>query len=112
MSESLQLHDPLFKLIIRFSNGEMIQHVLGDPIDPRMITPETRYAVVSSFSCQNPSECTDITVVNVRDVTFIRTERVTLDQLSTERRMAGIHSASASSADDRLPKTLAQVKFV
>ncbi|HEX8087344.1 MAG TPA: hypothetical protein VF762_00730 [Blastocatellia bacterium] len=112
MSESLQLHDPLFKLIVRFSNGEMIQHVLGDPIDARMITPETRYAVISSFSCQNPSECTDITVVNVRDVTFIKTERVTLDQLSTERRMAGIHSASTTSADDRLPKTLAQVKFV
>jgi hypothetical protein len=112
MSESLQLHDPLFKLIVRFSNGEMIQYVLGDPIDARLITTETRYAVISSFSCQNPSECTDITVVNLRDVTFIRTERVTLDQLTTERRMAGIHSASTSSADDRLPKTIAQVKFV
>jgi hypothetical protein len=112
MSESLQLHDPLFKLIVRFSNGEMIQHVLGDPIDARMITPETRYAVISSFSCQNPSECTDITVVNVRDVTFIKTERVTLDQLSAERRMAGIHSASTTSPDDRLPKTLSQVKFI
>jgi hypothetical protein len=112
MSESLQLRDPLFKLIVRFSNGEMIQHVMTDPIEARMISPETRYAVISSFSCQNPSECTDITVVNLRDVTFIRTERATLDQLSTERRMAGLHSASASNADDRLPKTLAQVKFV
>ena len=112
MSESLQLHDPLYKLVVRFSNGEMIQHILGDPIEARMITPETRYAVIISFSCQNPSECTDITIVNLRDVTFIKTERVTLDQLSTERRMAGIHSASASNADDRLPKTLSQVKFV
>ena len=112
MSESLQLHDPLFKLIVRFSNGEMIQHVLDNPIDARLVTPETRYAIISSFSCQNPSECTDITVVNLRDVTFIKTERVTLDQISTERRMAGIHSMSAANADDRLPKTLAQVKFV
>jgi hypothetical protein len=112
MSESLQLRDPLFKLVIRFSNGEMIQHVMTDPIEARMISPETRYAVVSSYSCQNPSECTDITLVNLRDVTFIKTERVTLDQLSAERRMAGIHSASASSGDDRLPKSLAQVKFV
>src|ERR1051325_3339197 len=112
MSESLQLHDPLYKLIIRFSNGEMIQHVLGDPIEARLVTTETRYAVISSFSCQNPSECTDVTVVNLRDVTFIKSERVTLDQLSTERRMAGIHSASTSSPDDRLPKTIAQVKLI
>jgi hypothetical protein len=112
MSESLQLRDPLYKLIVRFSNGETIQHVVSDSIEARMISPETRYAVIISFSCQNPSECTDVTVVNLRDVSFIRTERVTLDQLSTERRMAGIHSASVASADDRLPKTLAQVKFV
>jgi len=112
MSESFQLRDPLFKLVVRFSNGEMIQHIVSDLIEARMITPDTRYAVISSFSCQNPNECSDITVVNLRDVTFIKTERVTLDQLATERRMAGIHSSSASSHDDKLPKFLAQVKFI
>jgi hypothetical protein len=112
MSESLQLRDPLYKLIVRFSNGEMIQHIVSDPIEARMIAPETRYAVIVSFSCQNPSECTDITVVNLRDVTFVKTERVTLDQLSTDRRTAGIHSTSVSGTDDRLPKTLSQVKFI
>jgi hypothetical protein len=112
MSESIQLRDPLFKLIVRFSNGEMIQQIVTDPIDSRLITPETRYAVVSAFSCQNPSECTDITIINLRDVTFLRTEVVTLDQLVAERRMAGIRSSGPSSGDDKLPKTLAQIKFV
>jgi hypothetical protein len=112
MSESIQLHDPLFKLIIRFGNGEVIHYVVEDPIDSRMITPETRYAVISSFSCQNPSECSDIAVINLRDTTYIKTERVTLDQLAGERRMAGIHSSGSSSPDDRLPKNLAQIKFV
>jgi hypothetical protein len=112
MSESLQLRDPLFKLVVRFSNGEMIQHVVSDPIEAHMISPDMRFVVISSFSCQNPSQCTDITVVNLRDVTFIKTERVTLDHLTTERRMAGIHSGSASGHDDRLPKSLAQVKFI
>ena len=111
MSESLRLRDPLFKLIIRFSNGDVIHYVVSDPIEARMITPETRYAVISSFLCQKPSECTDITVVNMRDVTFIKTEIVTLDQLSGERRMAGLHSAIAT-GDDRLPKTMSQIKFV
>jgi len=111
MSESIQLRDPLFKLIVRFSNGEMINHIVADPIDTRLVTPETRYAIVSAFSCQNPSECTDITIINLRDVTFLKTELVTLDQLGAERRMAGIRSAGSAS-DDKLPKTLAQVKFV
>jgi hypothetical protein len=112
MSESIQLRDPLFKLMVRFANGEMIQHVLNEPLDERLIAPATRYMIISSFSCQNPSECTDVTVVNLRDVSFIKTERATLDQLTTERRMAGLHSTSTQGHDERLPKTLAHVKFV
>jgi hypothetical protein len=53
---------------------------------------------------------TDLTVVNMRDVTFIKTERVTLDDLSKERR-PGIRSGGPE-GDDRLPKTLAQLKFI
>lgn len=112
MSESIQLQDPLYKLIVRFSNGEMVQYVVSDPIAAHLITPETRYAVISSMSCQNPSECTDITVINMRDVTFVKTERATLEQLAADRRMAGIRSGGAPSIDERLPKSLAQIKFI
>jgi hypothetical protein len=112
MSESIQLKDPLYKLIVRFSNGEMVSHVVSDPIDPRVISPETRYCVISSFSCQEPSQCTEIAVISMRDVTFIKTERVALDQLAAERRMAGIRSTGALGAEERLPKTLAQLKFI
>jgi hypothetical protein len=112
MSERIQLRDPLFKLHVRFSNGEVIYYILSDPLDTRVITAETRYAVVSSFSCENPSECTDTSVINLRDVTYIKTERVLLDQLAAERRMAGIRSSDASSHDDRLPKILSQLKFI
>jgi hypothetical protein len=112
MSESIQLRDPLYKLVVRFSNGETIQHVVTDPIDSRTVTPETRYALISSFSCQNPSECTDVTAINLRDVSFIRTERVTLDQLAAERRMAGMRNTGVSASEERLPKSLAQLKFI
>lgn len=111
MSEALQLRDPLFKLIIRFTNGETLQQVMTEPLDARMVTPETKYAMVTSFSCQNPNVCTDIALVNLRDVTLIKTERVTLEQLAAEHRI-GIRSAGAPGADDRLPKTLANLKFV
>ena len=111
MSESLQLRDPLFRLTVRFTNGETLQQVMTDPLDSRMITPETKYAVISSFSCQNPSVCSDVVVLNLRDVTFLKTERVTLEQLASEHRI-GIRLAGVSGGDDRLPKTLAQLKFV
>lgn len=110
MSEALQLRDPLFKLIIRFSNGESTHYISTEPIQPGMLTPDTRYAVIGCYSVLKPSEMTDLIVVNMRDVTFIKTERVTLDDLSKERR-PGIRSGGPE-GDDRLPKTLAQLKFI
>lgn len=112
MGEEIQLRDPLYKLTVRFSNGETVRHVVADPIDARSVTPETRYAVVSSFLCQNPSECTDITVINLRDVTYFKTEGVTIEELSAERRMAGMRANAGSNADERVPKTISQIKFV
>ena len=111
MSESMQLREPLYRLIIRFGNGEVIHYVVADPIEGRHIASDTRYAIITSFSLQNPSECTDVTVLNLRDVTYLKTERVTLDQLVGERRMAGLH-ATSSKDDDRAPKTLSQLRFI
>ena len=112
MSESIKIKEPIFKLVVRFSNGEILHYVVQDPIDERAIKPEIRYAVISSISCANPSECTSISVVNMRDVTFIRTELVTLEQLAGEHRLAGIRSSSTSSADEMPFKSLSQIKFV
>ncbi len=109
MSESINLQDPLYKLHVRFSNGEILQYIVSEHLDMRMITPDTRYAVISSFSCKNPSQCSDITVINLRDVTFIKTEQVTLEQLGGERRMAGMRSPGG---DDIVVKNLSQMKFV
>ena len=81
MSESLQLRDPLFKLIIRFSNGEQVEHVMTDSVDTRAIAPQTKYAIISLSSRQNPSICTEKTVINLRDVSYIKSERVTLSEI-------------------------------
>ena len=112
MSESINIQEPLFKLVVRFSNGETINHFVNDQIDPNLISSETRYAIISSVSVQNPSQCTDITVINLRDVTYIKTESITVEQLTTERRKAGIFATGALSSEERLPKTLAHVKFI
>ena len=110
MSESIELKEPLYKLVIRFSNGETIQYVVSDPIASGAVTPETRYGIITSLSCQDPSECAEVMVINMRDVTYLKTERATLEQLSAERRPAGLNTSPHG--DDRLPKSLAHLKFI
>jgi hypothetical protein len=110
MSESIKLPDTIFKLIIRFSNGEKFHYITDEQFIAHKITLETRYAVISSFSLQNPAECTDVTLVNLNEVAFIKTEKITLDELSAGRRTAGLHATSVS--EEKLPKTLSQVKFI
>jgi hypothetical protein len=112
MSESIQLEDPLFKLVIRFGNGEVATYIVKEPINTRTLTPELRYAVVSSFSLQNPSQGTEVAVFNLKDVTYIKTERVKVEVLTRERRMAGIRSIGPDLGDDRSPKTLSQLTFI
>jgi hypothetical protein len=112
MSESIELKDPIYKLIVKFGSGESIQFVTQQPLAPNAVTPESRYGVITSFSCQDPSECTEIAIVNLRQVAMIKTELVPVEQLTAERRMAGIRSGAGPTGDDKGPKSLAQIKFI
>jgi hypothetical protein len=112
MSESVKLPDTIFKLIIRFTNGEKFHYITDEQIAAHKLGSETRYALISSFSLQNPSECLDVTLINLRDVAFIKTEQITLDELTAGKRMAGLHSFTPGAGEEKLPKTLSQVKFI
>jgi len=48
----------------------------------------------------------------MRDVTYIRTERVTLEQLANEHRMVGIRTTGSHTHGENLPEALAEIKFV
>jgi hypothetical protein len=104
--------DNLFKLIIRFSNGEQFNYVTEDPYPASGITSETRYAIISSYVYQNPEACTDVTLINLSDVAFIKTEKISLEDLASEKRTAGLRSTSSANADDKLPKAISTLKFI
>jgi hypothetical protein len=104
--------DNLFKLIVRFSNGEQFNFVTADPYPASGITAETRYAVISSYTYQNPEDCTDVMLVNLSDVAFIKTEKISLEELASEKRTAGLRSTSVTNLDDKLPKTISTLKFI
>ena len=112
MSESLKLPETIFKLIIRFNNGEKIYFITDEQFAAHKLGADTRYLLVSSFSLQNPNECTAVTLINVNDVAFIKTEKITLDELASEKRTAGVQSFTSALNEETLPKTLSQVKFI
>jgi hypothetical protein len=107
----MEIQEPLFKLILRFSNGETISYIVREPIDATKLASESKYALITSYSTQDSNQCTDVTLINLRDLTFLRTERVTLDQLASERRMAGIRS-TGSPHDDKAPRAISEIKFI
>ncbi|HKV37701.1 MAG TPA: hypothetical protein VJX67_00700 [Blastocatellia bacterium] len=109
MSEPIQLKEPLYRLSVRFGNGELLQYLVNEPIDSRLVTPDVRYAIITSVSTLSPNELAETMVINLRDLTYIKSERVTLDQLASEHRSAGIRNTSG---DDAQPKTLSRVKFI
>src|SRR5262245_52646052 len=111
MTEEMTLKEPIFKLVIRYSNGETASYIVAESIDPRLVTPDVRYGVITSVSIKQPNECVEVVIVNMRDVSSIKTERVGLDQVAGERRTAGIHATGPSGSDDRFPK-LSQLRFV
>ena len=113
MSESIQLRDPLFRLVIRFSNGEKVQYIVTEPVDSHKLGVDARsYAVVTAVQVDKPNEVADVLVASLRDVSYIKTERVTLEQLAADRRMAGMRSAGALTGEDKPVKILAKVIFI
>lgn len=112
MSEAIEVKEPLYRLSARFANGELITYVTQEQFDSRAIASETRYMVITSVSVQNPTQCTETTIVNLRDLSFVRSERVTLEQLAAEHRSAGIRSTGKNTADEWHPKVLSTVKFI
>ena len=110
MAESIQLPETLYKLVVRFSNGEKINYVTTEPIATTSLTSDLRYALVTSCSIQDPAECTEVNLINLSDVAFIKSEKITLEELASERRTAGLNSNF--SGEGHQPKSISQVKFI
>lgn len=110
MAESMQLPATLYKLIIRFSNGEKVHYVTTEPVATHTLSGDTRYALVTSCPPQNPAECAEANLINLRDVAFIKSERIALEDLVAERRTVGLNARF--SGEENQPKLISQVKFI
>lgn len=71
----------LHRLSIRFTNGETLRYDVREPLHAEDIPSTIRFAVISSYLCESPDTCAEIILLNLNDVSYIKTEHITFSQL-------------------------------
>jgi hypothetical protein len=97
------------RLTIRFTNGETLLYTVRDPLHAEDIPANVRFVVISSFECDPPEKCAEIILLNLNDISYIKTEHVTEDELTREtstRRETELRSNTIS------PQRLSRIGFI
>jgi len=72
------------RLTIRFTNGETFIYTVSEPLHAEDIPAGVRFAVITSYNCETPEKCDELVLLNLNDVSYIRTEHITDDELQKE----------------------------
>lgn len=72
------------RLTIRFTNGETFIYTVGEPLHAEDIASSARFAVITSYQCEKPEDCHEIVLLNLNDISYIRTEHITDAELEKE----------------------------
>jgi hypothetical protein len=72
------------RLTIRFTNGETFIYTVAEPLHAEDIASTARFAVITSYLCEKPEDCHEIVLLNLNDISYIRTEHITDDELEKE----------------------------
>jgi hypothetical protein len=72
------------RLTIRFTSGETFVYIVREPLHAEDIPASARFAVIHSYQCETEEQCTEIVLLNLNDVSYIRTEHITDEQLRSE----------------------------
>ena len=72
------------RLTIRFTNGETFIYTVAEPLHAEDIASHARFAVITSYLCENPEDCHEIVLLNLNDISYIRTEHITNTELEKE----------------------------
>jgi hypothetical protein len=94
------------RLTIRFTNGETFIYTVAEPLHAEDIASNSRFAVISSYLCEKPEDCHEIVLLNLNDVSYIRTEHITNEELEKEEltRRESAQQKSTISAPQRLSR--------
>ncbi|HMF55257.1 MAG TPA: hypothetical protein VK619_02745 [Pyrinomonadaceae bacterium] len=81
----------LHRMTIRFTSGEIFAYIVREPLHAEDIPAAARFAVIHSYMCEPEGKCTEIILVNLNDISYIRTEHITGEDLKREEEMKSEH---------------------
>ena len=72
------------RLTIRFTNGETFIYTVREALHAEDIGADHRFAVIHSYKYESPEECQEIVLLNLNNISYIKTEHVTEAELERE----------------------------
>ena len=100
--------DMFYRLIIRFSNGEIVKFIVREPFDTRQITDKTRFAIVRAKT-GNTDEIAQVFLASLSDISYIKTQPVEPKEL--RHRGVGITN-SVGFEESAGPDAIATIDFI
>ena len=97
-----------YRLIIRFSNGEIVKFIVREPFDTRQITDKTRFAIVRAKQ-GNTDEIAQVFLASLSDISYIKTQPVEPKEL--RHRGVGITN-SVGFEESAGPDAIATIDFI
>jgi hypothetical protein len=96
------------RLTIRFTNGETFVYTVREALHAEDIATEHRFVVIHSYKSDSPQECDEIVLLNLNNISYIKTEHVTEAELEreekTRRETEHIHAGA--------PRHLSRIGFI
>ena len=98
------------RLTIRFTNGETFIYTVAEPLHAEDIAVTARFAVISSYQCEKPEDCHEIVLLNLNDISYIRTEHITQAELEKEELTK--KEAARQQSTIGTPQRLSRIGFI
>lgn len=98
------------RLTIRFTNGETFVYTVAEPLHAEDIASTARFAVISSYECDKPEQCHEIVLLNLNDISYIRTEHITQAELEKEELTK--REAARQQSTIGAPQRLSRIGFI
>ncbi len=99
------------RLTIRFTNGETFNYTVREALHAEDISVENRFAVISSYKCDSTGQCSEVLLLNLNDVSYIKTEHITDAELQRESE-AGSQSEHQHDNNAPAPHHLSRIGFI
>lgn len=98
------------RLTIRFTNGETFIYTVAEPLHAEDLSATVRFAVITSYACETPDKCDEMVLLNLNDVSYIRTEHITNEELEKEELTK--REAARQQSTIGTPQRLSRIGFI